>query len=92
MRPGLRTKSVKKTSRKLPSGRLTTHFKKEKPSVHKCGACGSQLHGLPRMKPIRYSNLSKSARTVSRKFGANLCAGCAKKKIKELARVMVDDQ
>jgi large subunit ribosomal protein L34e len=91
MRPGLRTKGVKKVSKKLPSGRLATHFKKEKPSHHKCGVCRAPLQGLPRLKPIRYSSLNKSARTVSRKFGGYLCSKCARETIKKSVRVSDND-
>ena len=87
MRPGLRSRSVKKVRKKLPSGVLTTHFKKEKPSRQKCGVCDSELHGLPRLKPIRYSNLNKSARTVNRKFGGSLCSKCSRDSIKKSVRV-----
>lgn len=87
MRPGLRSNSVKKVRIKLPSGSLTTHFKKEKPSRTKCKECGSEVHGLPRLKPVRYSNLNKSARTISRKYGGELCSRCSRERIKKNFRV-----
>ena len=88
MRPGLRSTSVKKVKVRLPGGVLTTHFDKAKPSHHECAGCGSQLHGLKRLHPIRYSNLSMSAKTVNRKFGGELCSKCSRERIKNSVKVI----
>jgi len=90
MRPGLRTKSLKKVKKKLPSGSTTTHFKHKKAKGARCSSCGAEIHGLPILKPIRYSNLNKSARTINRKYGVELCSKCSREKIKKNVRVKND--
>lgn len=84
-----RTRSWKKVQTRVPGGESRTFLKKELPGKAVCGVCGNELHGIPREKPIRFKNLSKSQRTVNRKFGGELCTKCAREKLRNEVKVIV---
>ncbi|PIO00462.1 50S ribosomal protein L34e [archaeon CG10_big_fil_rev_8_21_14_0_10_43_11] len=88
MRRAQRSRSLKRVKKRVPSGESRLSFKKELPGKIVCAECGSELHGIAREKPIRFSNLNKSARTVSRKYGGMLCSSCSRESIRKEARVM----
>jgi len=66
---------------KVPGGRTVVHFKKKKPGKAKCGGCGKILPGVPRERPYKMKNLSKTKKRPERPFGGNLCSQCMRKKI-----------
>ena len=86
MKPGWRSNSVKKMKKRLPSGKSVVHLKKEKPGRPTCSGCSGELHGLPRLKPIRMANITKSKRTINRMFGSDLCGKCTKSVLKSSVR------
>lgn len=85
-RPALRSRTLRRIKKKLPGGAYIIHYLKRKPSAAKCSACGAVLHGIKKATPIKAKNLSKSKKTVSRPYGANLCSKCSRKKIKSSVR------
>ncbi len=85
-RPSLRTRSRKRRSAKLPGGRTTIHYKKEKAGFARCGRCGRQLSGIPRLDPSRIRKLPQSRRRVERIYGGYLCHECLQEMLKEAVR------
>ncbi|MEM2115484.1 MAG: 50S ribosomal protein L34e [Candidatus Woesearchaeota archaeon] len=77
-----KSRSLRKVSKRTPGGRTTTHFEKKKPKVARCAICKKPLSGIPR----NVKKLSKSEKTVERKYGGNLCSKCSRRKIITEAR------
>ncbi len=73
-----KNRSRKKTSRKTPKGAKIIYFRGKKAKTH-CAACKVVLAGV--------TAGSKTEKTVSRKFGGNLCHSCSEFVIKESVRV-----
>lgn len=69
----LRRKSVRLASR------VTLHFVKRNPKQAHCAVCGKPLHGIPR----NVKRLSKSEKTVERRYGGYLCTQCARRRVIE---------
>ena len=63
-------------------------FNKEKPGARICASCKKQLHGVPKLSPIRLRNLSKSERSNNRAFGGFYCSNCSRAELKNKVRVM----
>ena len=68
---------------KTPGGKLTFHYRKKTASGPKCGesGCNLAIAGVPHLRPIQYSRLSKRQKTVSRAYGGALCASCVKDRV-----------
>ncbi|KAI9591651.1 ribosomal protein L34Ae [Syncephalis fuscata] len=71
---GYNTKSNRVKIVKTPGGRLAG-------SVPKCGDCGTKLLGLPALRPIDLSRISKRQKTVNRAYGGSRCAKCVRNRI-----------
>lgn len=71
---------------KTPGGRTTILFKTRKPSKAKCGTCGAVLSGVPRERPYKMQNMSKTQKRPQRPFGGCLCSRCMRAKIISEAR------
>jgi len=81
-----RSKSYKRTFKRIPGGRTLIHYKKKKPSKHVCAGCGKPLHGVPRGRPYQIRKLPKSKRRPNRSYGGYYCSECMRKVFKEKAR------
>jgi len=81
-----KSRSLKRTVRKTPSGKVKTHYKRRKPSAAKCAECKEELQGISRLRSAKLRNLPKCKRTVARPFGGNLCTSCTRNLIKQKAR------
>ena len=77
----LRSRSFRRVKRKLPGGRVTTHYKKRNPKNASCSGCGDVLKGMPRLTPLRMKNLAKTKKRPQRPYGGVLCSKCSRKKI-----------
>eukprot|EP00299_Pterocystis_sp_00344_P002344 c12657_g1_i1.p1 GENE.c12657_g1_i1~~c12657_g1_i1.p1 ORF type:complete len:110 (-),score=19.78 c12657_g1_i1:44-373(-) len=66
---------------KTPGGKLTYQYLKKRGSAVKCGDCGSALSGIPRLRPIQLSRLSRRQKTVNRAYGGSRCAKCVRDRI-----------
>jgi large subunit ribosomal protein L34e len=64
------------------------HFKREIPAQAKCGVCGGQLAGIPRLLPSEIRQLSHSKRSISRIYGGQVCPNCLKTALKFAARAL----
>ena len=82
VRPGLRSRSKIRKTKRTPGGELKRHYvSKTKLKSAKCIKCGKTIGG---------SSLTASAKTQkrpNRKF-PNLCTKCSRAKVKESARNM----
>jgi len=86
-KPSLRTRSKKRVQKRVPGGRTTIHFKKEKSKPAKCSKCGQMLHGIPRCHPSELRKLTRSQRRIMRMYGGQLCANCLRELLKEAVRI-----
>lgn len=77
---------MKKVKKRSPSGRVSVHVKREKPSIAKCANCKSLLHGIPRLNPSEIKKLSKSKRRPERPYGGYLCSNCSREIFREIVR------
>lgn len=81
-----RSRSLKRSFARVPSGNSVLHYKRKKTSPHTCAECGAKLSGIPRGTPRQIGKLSKSDKTVSRPYGGYLCPACIKRKLVAEAR------
>jgi large subunit ribosomal protein L34e len=82
-RPSLRSKSLRRIKIRIPGGASVIHYLKRKPSPAKCASCKKPLHGVASKRPIKMKRLAKAKKIPSRIFGGNLCASCAKERLKQ---------
>jgi len=81
-RPALRSRSMRRTKKKLPRGLTVLRYSKPKPGHTVCAICKSKLHGVPRELPYRVAKLPKTKRVPERPFGGHLCSKCSRKAVK----------
>ncbi len=81
-----KSRTYRRTHKKLPGGETVKKYSKRKPKVSKCTSCGAPLKGIPRERPVKMRNLPKSKKKVERPFGGYLCTKCSKRKFKDEAR------
>ncbi len=81
-----KSRTLRRVSRKTPGAKTTLQYKKRKPSKAKCGMCGAVLSGVPRERPKKMQNISKTKKRPERPFGGVLCPKCMRKIIKESIR------
>jgi len=86
VRPNLRNRTLRKVKKKLPGNNVRIQFVERKPEAARCGSCGRKLSGVPRLRPIALSKLSKTERRPERPFGGVLCTKCMREYIKFQAR------
>ena len=67
--PRYRSRSYKRDKITTPGSNRTVHYNRKKPTTPKCGKTGAKLSGLPLLRAGKYSRLSKSKKSVNRKFG-----------------------
>merc|ERR1712217_194314 len=75
------TKSNKQRILRTPGGKLVFHHLKKKATGPRCGDCGKNIIGVPRLRPIEYRRLKKRERRVNRAYGGSRCATCVRKRI-----------
>ncbi|MEM4397594.1 MAG: 50S ribosomal protein L34e [Candidatus Woesearchaeota archaeon] len=83
--PRFRSRTFRRVSKRLPSGKVKIHYEKRKNSLPKCAICKTELKGIPKTTNSEFKKLTKSEKTIARKY-ANLCSKCAREKIKEEIR------
>ncbi|MBL7147403.1 MAG: 50S ribosomal protein L34e [Nanoarchaeota archaeon] len=81
-----RSKKLRKIYVRVPSSKSRIIYKKRKPKIAKCAICKKQLQGIPRKRPSKLKNISKSQKTPKRIFGGYLCIHCTKREIIKRAR------
>uniref|UniRef100_A0A7S2UXI2 60S ribosomal protein L34 n=1 Tax=Fibrocapsa japonica TaxID=94617 RepID=A0A7S2UXI2_9STRA len=75
------TKSNKIKIVKTPGGRLVAHYHTKKAKGPKCAECGISLPGIKHVRPIKYKNMKKREKTVTRAYGGSECGKCVKDRI-----------
>lgn len=85
-KPSLRTRSRKRRELRLPGGRATTHYKREKPSAVLCARCGKALSGIPHAVPSKLRKLPASRKKIERMYGGQLCHNCLQDLLKQAVR------
>ena len=81
-----KSRTLRRVFKKTPGARNVLHYVKRKPAQHKCALCGKELIGIPRLRPRRMQNISKTQRRPERPYGGFLCSSCARRKIIEESR------
>jgi large subunit ribosomal protein L34e len=86
VKPGQRSRSLRRVSRRTPGSRTVKQFKKRKPSKAKCSKCGKVLAGVPRERPYKMQRLPKTKKRPERPYGGVLCSACTRLKMLAKAR------
>lgn len=86
VKPGQRSRSLRRVYRKTPGGETVRRFKKRKPSKAKCGNCGKILAGVPRERPYKMQRLPKTKKRPERPYGGVLCTACTRQVMVKKAR------
>ena len=74
-RPSLRSRSLKRIPKRVPSGEPRVFYERRRGYVARCPLCGRALGGVPRdPRVVRYG--SKSAKRPERPYGGTLCPSC----------------
>ncbi|MBI2564864.1 50S ribosomal protein L34e [Candidatus Woesearchaeota archaeon] len=82
MRPSKqKSRTFRRVYVRTPGNRLVIHYKKRNPGKAKCRVCKNELHGIPRLRPFKMKNLSKTKKRPERPYGGNLCSKCMRKLI-----------
>jgi large subunit ribosomal protein L34e len=89
-RKSYNTKSNKVKPVKTPGGKLTVHYRVKKPGVPRCGDTGVPLNGIPALRPVQYSRLSKNKKRVSRAYGGSRSGAAVRDRI--LRSFLLDEQ
>jgi large subunit ribosomal protein L34e len=90
-RPSLRTRTVKRRNLRTPGSRSVIHYNRDsRPSDARCSACGAILAGVPRLKPSKMANVSRSSKRPSRPYGGYLCPTCLASRIR--AKVLEEEK
>lgn len=85
-KPGQRSRTLRRVSRRTPGSRTKLHYKKRKPSKAKCSKCGKLLPGVPRERPYKMSRMPKTKKRPERPYGGMLCSACMRLKMVSEAR------
>lgn len=72
-----KSRTMRRVSVKLPTGKVVTHFRLKKPKKLVCPKCGDILKGTINVRPSKLSKYGKSERIPSRSY-SNLCSKCAR--------------
>lgn len=86
VKPGLRSRSLRRVTRRTPGAQTVKQYKKRKPSKAKCADCGKVLAGVPRERPSKMRTMPKTQKRPERPFGGKLCSACTRKTILQKAR------
>ena len=83
VRPGLRSRSMKRKKVKKPGGNYVMHYWRPKPSKAVCAVCKKPLRGVPTLRPAKFKNIPKTKRRPNRPYGGTLCHKCLSSLYKE---------
>lgn len=85
MRPGLRSRSVKRVCRKLPGGESKVLYVRRKHYRARCAICGRPLHGVP-LDPDVIRRGAKTLKRPERPYGGVICPDCLARALRIAAR------
>ncbi len=72
-RPALRSRKLRRISKKTPGGQRVVHYGKRFASKPKCAICGRPLNGINETR-IKTEHVPGS--TISRPYGSYICHRC----------------
>lgn len=81
----MRSRTVRRVKVKLPGGKVTTHYRPQKPKQASCATCGKALHGIPRLLPNVAKHTAKTKKRPERPFAGQLCTECMRRVFREQA-------
>jgi len=81
-----KSRSLRRVYVRTPGGRTVIHYRKRKPKLARCGACGKSLSGVLRERPYKMRNMAKTKKRPSRPYGGVLCSKCMRLTLKQRAR------
>ena len=61
-------------------------YKKGIPKIAHCANCRKALKGVPRLRPYKAMNLSKTKKRPERPYGGKLCSKCTRLLLKSKVR------
>jgi len=70
----------------VPGNTSKIHFRPRKPKLGSCSVTGEKLKGVPREKPKKMQNMSKTSKRPSRPFGGVLSSRAMRTNLKARAR------
>lgn len=76
-----KSRTFRRVKVKIPSGQTVIQYRKRNRKIAKCAITKKPLRGLKRMDNIRFGNLSRTKKTISRPFGGYMGHDALKKKI-----------
>ncbi|MBU5689924.1 MAG: 50S ribosomal protein L34e [Candidatus Aenigmatarchaeota archaeon] len=82
-KPEYKSGSWRKRKVKVPGGSVKTHIARVKPKSAKCGKCGKPLHGIPRLRQIKFRGLAKTQKRPERPYGGVLCSACMRNNVRK---------
>ncbi len=77
----LKSRSLRRSKVRIPSGKVTTHYYRRMPGKAQCAGCGDYLKGVARAHSNELSNMSKTQKRPERPFGGVLCSRCTRQTI-----------
>ncbi len=87
MRPSKqKSRTMRRVYKTTPGGRNKVDYVLRKPKKLRCFNCNNELHGIPRLRPIKLSNLAKTKRRPQRALGGVMCSACSRRAIIEKSR------
>ena len=81
VKPGYRSRSLRRVFVKTPGGENKLTHRKRKPSKAICAKCGTVLKGVANERPHKMQNMPKTKKRPERPFGGVLCSKCTRLKI-----------
>jgi large subunit ribosomal protein L34e len=75
------TKSNKTKVIKTPGGRLLYQYRTKIANGPKCGDCGTEIQGVPHLRPKAYSRVERKNKSVTRAYGGSRCAHCVRERV-----------
>merc|ERR1712107_697060 len=75
------TRSNKIKIIRTPGHKMVVQYRHKSSRGPRCGDCGVSLPGIPHLRPIQYSRLSKRQKTVKRAYGGSRCGNCVRTRI-----------
>eukprot|EP00029_Vermamoeba_vermiformis_P003653 TRINITY_DN14192_c0_g1_i1.p1 TRINITY_DN14192_c0_g1~~TRINITY_DN14192_c0_g1_i1.p1 ORF type:complete len:118 (-),score=27.18 TRINITY_DN14192_c0_g1_i1:222-575(-) len=75
------TKSNKTKVIKTPGGRLLYQYRTKTANGPKCGDCGTEIQGVPHLRPKAYSRVERKNKSVTRPYGGSRCAHCVRERV-----------
>lgn len=81
VRPANRSRNRRHVTRKTPGARKVVHYVERKPQRAHCSKCKKVLPGMPKARPIKMQNVSKSSKRPERPYAGILCSACMRREI-----------